>query len=337
MTSKRIPRRRIFVTYDTARDTRIFVNDPTRVDSTELHVAMSCTMSVDPRRNRGAVIVANLAERTRNDLSGIIESTLDLRRDDLRDLFTPEQIADSRVLVRPLQKTTTIELGGGYCEIDAGEDDRVGRVFEGGVSRIRSAKNGPEWHTQFEIGDGLTTAAGAVANQEFNDGAKVFDVVRHIIRSLGLSIGTLTLQQFQDAVGANVVSLLPRGYVASGSSNALLKQLLEHSGAEWFIDRGVFYIVKKGRPIDPNQAPVVVEQDVMGGLRATPVPIDDRGIRAISDFRPDVRIGRLVETRARQLSGVWRADVVRHQLDNRAGRWMTMMTLRKVPEFDFDG
>jgi len=327
----RVPTRRIFVTYDTARDARIFVNDPTRLDERQLHVAMSCTMSVDPRRNRGAVVVENLSESTRDDLSGVIESTLDLRSDNLLDLFTPEQIADSRVLVQPLQKTTTIALGGGYCEIDAGEDDRVGRVFEGSVSRIRSTKAGPNWRTQFQIGDGLTTASGAVANQTFGDGAKVYDVILHVVKSLGLSIGTLTLQQFQDAVGANVVSVLPRGYVVSGNSNAILKQMLEFSGAEWFIDRGVFYITKKGHPIDAGQSPVVVEEGALGGLRTVPTPLDESGIQLDSGFRPDIRIGRLIETRSRQLSGVWRADVVTHIIDNREGQWRTRSIARKVP------
>lgn len=338
----RIARRRLFVTYDTARDTRIFINDPTRISTTELHVAMSCRMSVDPRRNRGVVVATNLSERTRDDLSGVIESTLDLRGpvsggtqrvtgSTLADLYTPEQIARGGLLTQPLQKTTTIALGGGYCEIDVGLNDEVGRVFEGSVSRIRSGKQGPNWQTRFEISDGLTNATGAVVNQSFNNGAKVFDVVKHVVRSLGLSIGSLTFQQFQDAVGANVVSLLPRGYVVVGNSNAVLDQLLQHSGAEWFIDRGVFYVVRKGQPIDVNQTPVVVEEDTLGGLRETPTPIDERGIKIVSDFRKDIRVGRLIETRARQLSGVWRADVVDHQVDNRGGNWLTRAILRQVP------
>ena len=340
--TRRIDRRRIFVTYDTARDSRIVINDPERISTRELHVSMSCRMSVDPKRNRGAVVATNLSERTRDDLSGVIESTLDLRGpvsggtqrvtgSTLADLYTPEQISRSGLLTEPVQKATTIALGGGYCEVDVGLNDEVGRVFEGSVSRIRSTKSGPLWRTRFEIGDGLTNATGAVSNQAFNNGAKTFDVVKHVIRSLGLSIGTLTLQQFQDAVGANVVSVLPRGYLVVGNSNVVLDQMLQHSGAEWFIDRGTFYIVRKGQPIDPNQAPVVVEQDVLGGMRQSPTPIDERGILIVSDFRKDIRIGRLVETKSRQLSGVWRADVVDHQVDNRAGNWMTRAILRQVP------
>ncbi len=329
-----IPQRRIFVTYDTARETRILINDPERISDIDLQVTMQCRMSVDPQRNRGVVVAVNLAERTRADISGIIESTLDLRGASrgLADLYTPEQLVNIALLEQTLQKVTTIEIGGGYCEIDAGTDRKVGRVFEGSVSRIRSTKSGPEWRTRFEIGDGLTTATGAVANQPFGDGAKVFDVIRHVVKSLGLSIGTLTLQQFQDAVGANVVSVLPRGYIAMGNSNAVLKQLLQFSGAEWFVDRGTIYIVKKGHPIDPAAAPVVIEQDVDGGMRSVPTPIDENGILVESDFRQDVRIGRLVETRARQLSGVWRAEVVDHQIDNRAGAWLTRAILRKLPE-----
>lgn len=338
----RIPRRRIFVTYDTARDSRIFINDPTRISTTEIHVSMTCRMSVDPERNRGVVVATNLSELTRDDLSGVIESTLDLRGpvsggtqrvtgSTLADLYTPEQIARSGLLTDPIQRTTTIAMGGGYCEIDVGLNNEVGRVFEGSVSRIRSSKSGPNWRTRFEISDGLTTATGAVTNQSFNNGAKTFDVVKHVVRSLGLSIGSLTLQQFQNAVGANVVSVLPRGYVAVGNSKVVLDQLLQHSGAEWFVDRGVIYIVRKGQPIDPDQEPVVVEQDVLGGMRNTPTPVDERGILIVSDFRKDIRIGRLIETRSRQLSGVWRADVVDHQVDNRGGNWITRAILRQVP------
>ena len=221
----RIPSRRIFVTYDTARDSRIIINDPQRISSLQLKVAMACRMSVDPKRNRGQVTATNLSERTRNDISGVIESTLDLRgpvespapqrsiarfeplelddpsasptqlqptfgatlkADTLADLYTPEQLARGGLFTNPVQKVTTIIMGGGYCEIDIGLDDQVGRVFEGSVSHIRSVKAGSEWRTKFEISDGLTNAAGAVCNQSFNDGAKVFDIVGHVVRSLGL-------------------------------------------------------------------------------------------------------------------------------------------------------
>lgn len=331
-----IPRARIFVTYDSARGTRIFVNDPTRIDDTELHVSMSCSMSVDPQRNRGIVVVRNLSETTREDLSGVIESTLDMRGASrgLADLFTLAELVDVAVFeTATIQKTTTIEIGGGYCEIDAGLDEHVGRIFEGSVSRIRSTKSGPEWRTTFEIGDGLTTATGAVSNQSFNPGANTFDVVKSVVRDLGLSIGTLTLDQFQSAV-SNLVSVLGRGYNTIGNSNAILKQILQFTGAEWFVDRGTFFIVRKGHPIDPAQKPVVLEQDVSGGLRSVPTPIDDRGILIEADFRSDVRVGRLVQTVSRQLSGVWRADVVDHQIDNRGGPWLTRAILRKLPDLD---
>lgn len=366
----RIPSRRIFVTYDTARDTRIVINDPNRISSLQLKVAMACRMSVDPKRNRGLVTATNLSERTREDISGVIESTLDLRgpietpapqrsiarfeplespdpnaspaqlqptfgatlkADTLADIYTPEQLARGGFFTNPVQKVTSIIMGGGYCEIDVGLDDQVGRVFEGSVSRIRSIKAGAEWRTKFEISDGLTNATGAVANQSFNDGAKVFDVVSHVVRSLGLSMGDLTLQQFQDAVGANVVSEFGRGYVVTGNSNQILKQILQGSGAEWFIDRGVFHIVRKGQPIDPGQTPILVRQDVLGGMRIRPQPIDEKGIMIECDFRSDIRIGRLVETWSDQLSGIWRADVVDHRVDNWGGQWVTKAILRKVP------
>lgn len=351
--TERIPQRRIYVTYDTARDTRIVINDPERISTTQIQVAVSCRMSVDPERNRGAVTVTNLSERTREDLSGVIESTLDLRgpvpsgplsralerfghprftADSLADLYTPEQLARAKFNTDPIQKVTTIIMGGGYCEIDVGLDNEVGRMFEGSVSRIRSTKSGPDWKTRFEIADGLTNATGAVVNQTFREGVNVFDVFLHIVRSLGLSSGSLTMDQFNDAIGENVKArLLERGTTISGNSNQQLKRILQHSGAEWFIDRGTVYLVRKGRPIDPGQAPVVVEEGLVGGLRSTPVPIDDQGITIICDFRKDIRIGRLVRTVSRQLSGVWRCDVVDHQITNRQGNWVTRAILRKVP------
>ena len=351
--TERIPRRRLTVTYDTARETRIFVNDPTRQDERDLHVQFGCTMSVDPQRNRGTVTMINLSESTRNDLSGVIESTLDLRGsfqtpppqrafarfgssafstgNPLADLYTPEQITRARLDENPVQKQTTIVMGGGYCEIDAGTDDEFGRIFEGSVSRVRSFKTGSEWKTRIEIADGLTNGLGAVANQTFQPGAQVFDVISHVVRSLGLDLGDLTLAKFQEAVGANYKSVLPRGYVASGNSNQVLSLMLTNTRTEWFIDRGTFYIVRKGQPIDPTQRPVLIEQGAQGGIRSTPVPIDEKGIFVDCDFRSDIRVGRLVQTVSEQLSGVWRCDRVDHQLDNRGQAWRTGALLRKIP------
>ncbi len=329
-----VPRRRISVTYDTTREDRFVVNDPKSDAERQLHVRLQCRMSVNPRRNRGTVVVANLAEGTRNSLSGVIESTLDFISDPNGDLGQGPNVGTFGIgglANATLTKEVTIQLAGGYCEIDAGLDRDIGRVFEGSVSRIRNVHAKPRWETTFEIGDGVTSSMAAIANQRFADGARMFDVVKHIVRSMALGVGNLTFDQFQAAVGANIVSLLPRGYTAVGKSDDILTSLLRYSGAEWFVDSGDFFIVRKGEPVNPDAEPIVLEQGVAGGLRAEPSIIDGNGISVETTYRPELRIGHLVETRSKQFVGRWRAEVVDHELDNRDGSWTTKALLRTLP------
>ena len=113
-----------------------------------------------------------------------------------------------------------------------------------------------------------------------------------------------------------------------GDSERMLQGLLVGSGAEWWVDRGEFWIVPQGEPIEGEA--IRVSEGREGGLRKEPQAEEGGAVLLASWYRGDARVGRAVEVDARVYSGLYRIDEVRHVGSNLRGDFQTLMRVRKV-------
>lgn len=329
--ARKVPRKEIGLTIFTRDDSVLRVNlaSPTEFP---YEVSLACRMSTTPSRNGGQVVITNLGERTRNRIAGVISQRIDYTNASLApgsDGFIPlpgGRIATgASVVPGGFAKTETINNGDGYIEVDAGENFEIGRVFEGSVKYARHVHDRTHWFTTIDIWDGGSTLTGGHANDRFPAGTPLVVVLKHLVRAMGLDIGNLSQATLDEVLGNNSPSIMPNGYIAMGSPKHMVTKLLTSTGAEWFIDRGTFWIVKQGQTI-PGAS---VDLDIQSGLSGVPQPLPGGGVGFNSRFRKDIRIGREVILRSSQLSGSYRCDVIEHRLNNYQGEWMSTGILRR--------
>ncbi|MCH8886844.1 MAG: hypothetical protein IIC13_09670 [SAR324 cluster bacterium] len=179
-----------------------------------------------------------------------------------------------------------------------------------------------------EVGDGLSTRIGGIAIRRFDPGASTFEVIRYIVQTMGISNGNLTRESYLNAIGRRHESELPQGFTVWGDSERMLTSLLIESGAEWWVDRGAFWITPKGHPLDGE--PIRVAEGREGGLRSEPQPQEGGAVLLDSWYRGDARVGRAVNVEARVLSGLYRIETVTHRGSNLRGDFQTLMQVRRI-------
>jgi len=164
-----------------------------------------------------------------------------------------------------------------------------------------------------------------VASRSFPPGATVYEVVQHLVRVMSLGRGNLSEASLIAAIGAQN-STLPFGWSSFGDAKWAMTQFLGEM-AEWFVDRGEFYVVAKGAALP--DVPVIVSVDT--GMIYSPEPVEGGKLRVLSIMRPDIRIGRKVRVVGPYYEGVYRAEVVTHSGNNRGGMATTDVLLSTAP------
>ncbi len=337
-----VPTKRLRVTVSSPDGTRIIVNEDDR--ATQLGVDFGCLMTVNPQRNQGVCVLTNLSEQKRNALQKAIDTTIDYALVGLPSILAANTpITESEAAIQAnvgadipatiaatqtAQKTITLESGKAYVEIDGGEDDEIGRIFEGSVEGIESAPSGPEWTTTLQIADGQAGTAAAI-EVSFPRGAQLFSVVRFITQSMGLESGNFNRITLGAAIGANAKAVFERPLVIVNSADTILNQIFQLTGAEWWVDRGKFFVVRKGQPLPDAATRLEVGR---GGLRSRPRQLDKGAVAIEADFVRGLRVGRRVEVAVDRDVSIYRTDQVNHVVNNREGGWSTAALLRPIPK-----
>lgn len=319
----RIGQRRVSLEILTEGGERMLINEPgADVGNTQLEVDIGVSMSVSPTANSATVRILNLSRDNRQAIAGRIKRNLDISA-----AIVEANVDYTSIIENSIVQQTVTRRGDAYVRISAGYDSHIPEIFEGSCQYARHYKNGATWATELQVGDGLSTMSAAVADRSFPPGSLFIDVLRHVVRTMALDDSVLrTPLQLTDAIGRGNATF-PYGYTAFGDSRWIVSNMLEPFGAEWFVDRGQFFVVRKGHTL-PEPAAFLTPES---GLMTHPEPTEDGSIRVRSMFRPDIRIGRKVRVSGVDFDGDYRVETVQHRMNNRYGQAVTEAFL-SVPE-----
>lgn len=242
---------------------------------------------------------------------------------------TPNQ---ATIRIYNLAPANEAKVKGEFDEVllNCGYEDGMRLVFRGNIKHVYRYRDGKDYITEIEAGDGDRDYQNAVMNET-------------------LAAGTTNRQLVQRAVGsfastaAGYTGDVPdkprlRGKVISGSTRDVLGDVARDSGASWSIQDGALVIVSAGGVI-PGQA-VVLRSDT--GLLGAP-EVNEKGITAKCLLNPQIRVNGAVQLdnngiRAKRKKaeegggkepirldpdGLYKAVKITHKGDTRGADWIT--------------
>ena len=219
---------------------------------------------------------------------------------------------DSRTLLE--NNKTGKEL---FCKLQVGYATmaEMTELFSGTVTRTRSTKEGKDYISVIELGDGVKEQKNAKSDKSYKGSTANTNILTDVVKSFGLSLGKSDLapETFQS------------GMALSGSSKNIMDKLVKKQGMEWHIRAGQIHILKP-RGSNGEEA-IVLSLD--SGMIGAPIKKDD-GIEVKALIQPNLHPGRAVKIEAELIKGLYRIRTAKFSGDNKNGPWEVMLTCVEV-------
>lgn len=204
------------------------------------------------------------------------------------------------------QKGQALILNVGYAP--TGLEPLVGTIFKGDIGICRNEKNGPDWVTSFEVGDGQKSLDEKTYQRTFRDGALAETIIKDVVGAFGLAIGTVK--------GIKNKSY-KSGITLSGSAKEVMDKVAADSGVEWSIQDGEVQVLPPTDALN-NQAILISEQT---GMINSPVKRADSGIDVVCLINPRLRPGILIKVESESINGFYRVRKVNFEGDSFEGEF----------------
>lgn len=287
------------------------------VGEPQIHVQATVQRSLGPSPGTATIRLYNLAQTTRDTISGVVRSLARWRP------VAPVVQVDG-LLRAGGQETTSVLAGMAALRLDAGWSGALETIFLGTVIRPpRHYRQGPLRVTELQCSDGGFGEAVAVPSRAFPPQTTAVAILEYLAEVLGVTVaqtqGLTALQGFKLAQPVTIFGDAPQG----------ITDLCEPLRLTWWVELGVLYVLGEGESL-PGQAVVVTPREIPGAIRLyqEPEPADDGALRITSALASSIRCGHLVTVAATEQRGTYRVESVSHQVDNRAGGFATQATIR---------
>jgi len=201
-------------------------------------------------------------------------------------------------------------------EAGLGEEGDLSLLWLGDLRTVFSVREGPDWVTKFESGDGEKAYANARVNVSYGPKTPVETVLRAIVKTLKLGEGNIA-SVLKDLEISGVGKLYPQGTVISGPSARHIQDFCRSADLEWSIQDGTPQFINRGKKLEGEAIKVSAES---GMLDSPTVDID--GILTVKMLLvPDLRPGRLLVMDALRIKGNYRIDKITFSGDSAGNDW----------------
>lgn len=224
------------------------------------------------------------------------------------------------------QKNQVLILEVGYAPPGAEPVHEL--IASGDVKKISNEKNGVDWLTTFELGDGEVALQETLINKSFEAGASLTKMIKETAKSFGKAVNNIS---------GITEKTFKSGVTLSGSAKQIMSELVESGGAEWSIQDDEIMVLGK-RETTAEEAILISENT---GMIESPVKTDD-GIEVQSLLLPRIRPGRkiMIESAgtffdaqrgtSRPFTGEYSVRKVTHTGDTLEGAWMSSIEATEV-------
>lgn len=217
-----------------------------------------------------------------------------------------------------------VEAKGVQCFLSAGYPGQEAKIFGGNVRFALTEKNGIDWITKLELGDGLSAVSGAStwATQSFRPGALMTEVVKSVGGVMKtLDQGNLIERITQAASGV----IMRNGFTCDAPAATVLTELLASQNLDWSVQDGRIQVLAAADYL-PGQGPLISPDT---GLVGSPTigAAERKGgpqiIKVKCLLNPALRPGSRFQLQSESLNCVCRCHKVIQTGNSRGGDWYT--------------
>ena len=188
--------------------------------------------------------------------------------------------------------------------LQVGYGEQLAQLFYGDITRAYISRQGPDWVTTVECGDGSDALRSVHIDKSYAPGVDLKQVMRDVIQSFvdegKVVVGSLLGLKSEKA---------QTGIAISGSSKEVLDDLAAKQNLEWSIQDNTLQVL----PVDKDSGLSAVLLTPETGLIGSPVKreIDGGiGIEFKALIQPQLVPGRLVKVKSREIDGVYKLRAV---------------------------
>ena len=208
----------------------------------------------------------------------------------------------------------------------AGYGDDLAQIASADIRTAQSLRNGVDWVTKIEAGDGERALRFARVNESWAPGTPTSAVIAKAVQALQMDPGN-ALQKAKQIAGE-----FSSGYAQNARASDELTQLLEPNGFEWSVQDGRIEVLKKDETL-PDVGPLLSPDTGLIGTPEMGTPAKP-GAKAVLKVRsllqPRVRPGQRFTLESDSRKGAFRAQKVVHTGDTFGNDWYTDIEATQV-------
>lgn len=224
----------------------------------------------------------------------------------LRVIFQVEKNSESNANTAKVSIYNLSEAGSALAEdehatvlLEVGYDTRIEQLFQGDVSRAYISRQGADWVTTVECGDGADALRSTHIDKSYAPGVNYNDVINDVVQSFvdqgKVVIGSLLGVKSEKA---------QTGIAVSGSSKAVLDDLAARQGLEWYIEGNALYMLEHGADAGLQAVSLTSETGLIGSPIRREVD-GGMGVEFKSLILPQLVPGRLIRIESRRIDGAF--------------------------------
>jgi hypothetical protein len=218
-----------------------------------------------------------------------------------------------------------LQTSGAHIVVTAGYKGETEKLFDGQATVINHTKQGPDWVTRLQSGDGVFATRGARINENFAPGTPLVDAFKTIASKTGLALGNV-LDEIKKGNVRNALSQWGKGAVVSGVAIEEAHKLAQTMGYELSVQDGALQLAELGGTVGSEVvrlaadtgligSPEIGEKDAANVLKARHI------IKARSLIQQRLMPGRKVLLNSLKINGFFRIEKVTFIGDTHDTAW----------------
>ncbi len=235
----------------------------------------------------------------------------------------------AHIEIANLSETTRKRLQGMrdvFVTLEAGYARGTSVIFRGDLSEVWSSREGTEWMTTVESGDGLKSRKQKRLNKSYPAGTPISKLLGECARALGVGLGNVDKQgPLAELFNAEPPKRMGGGAI-TGDAVAQLDRVCRSCGLEWSIQDNQLQVLA----LDSSLQEMGPNLSDASGMIGSP-EVGKNGITRVRTLMvPNLQPGRKIELDSLLVQGIFRIETAHYIGDFEGSEWGAELELLPI-------